>query len=189
VGVELRCGLCVALGLVMLAGCAGSEGSVRVPTGHDVEWELRQVRREVPHPIFYLGRRFERLPLTAVNFHTPPAGQVSFSYGTCTIPLPADGGCGVPVSVQSFPFRAEQWRAAVGCYRVAPVRGVPTVRHDGLALLTRHGVIKIYARTRAQERRAAAALRPVGAQRPHGAIPRPRVREVHALELGCGSLT
>jgi hypothetical protein len=170
----------------MAAGCAGSEGTVTVPTGHDVEWELHQVRREARHPVYFLGRRFEGLPLTAVSFHRPRSGYLSFLYGTCTVPLPADGGCGVPVSVQAFPFRAKQWRLAVGCYRVAPVRGVPAARHDGLVLLTERGVIKIYARTTAQERRAAAALRPVGARRPGGNLPSPRPADVRALELGCG---
>jgi hypothetical protein len=46
-----------------------------------------------------------------------------------------------------------------GCYRRPSLRGVATVRHDGLVLFTSKIGVKIYSRSPAEERRVAPSLR------------------------------
>jgi hypothetical protein len=84
-----------------------------------------------------------------------------FAYGTCVIPRGQEGGCAVPVQIQNLPFEPGNWRRAVGCHRLPSLRGVVTVRHDGLVLFTRRSVVKIYARDAAEDRQVALSLREV----------------------------
>jgi hypothetical protein len=141
----------------LLAGCAG-HGDITVPRGQDVDGGLERARSS-PVAFYFAGRRFAGLPLTDVELEGP--GRAVFAYGTCVIPRGQEGGCAVPVQIQNFPFEAGNWRLAVGCHRLPSLRGVPTVRHDGLVLLTRRTVVKIYARNAAEDRRVALALRDV----------------------------
>jgi hypothetical protein len=177
--------LLVATACLVAGGCFGRD-EVTVPFGHNIGRELSDVRSGATHTVYYLGRRFEGLPLTAVAFDSRRPGVVGFMYGTCTIPLPADGGCGVPVEIQLFPFRTDQWSRAVGCTGRATLRGVPTVRQDGLVLFTRDTIIKIYAGSAAQTRRAVRALRPLDSP-PTSArlLPTPPRWQVNLVESVC----
>jgi hypothetical protein len=127
----------------MLAGC----GSSRV--GRD---DLEQL----PADLYYAGLTFAGLPLT----HAEAGGL--FVYGSCT--PKSDEGCAPPIEIQQFPFRPADWQRAMFCRRLGSLRGVPMVRHDGLILLTRRTVLKIYARDAAEDRRVALALRPIRGQ-------------------------
>jgi len=171
----------VLVALLLLFGC----GPTVVPRGENLEEGLRQIREADGAPLYYAGREFEGLPLTHVEFEPP--GRGLFGYGTCEIPAGTDGGCAPPAQVQIFPFDPAAWRAAFGCHRLPSLRGVPTVRHDGLVLFTGRTVVKIYASSPAQDRRVALALRPVGNEgaAPSSLPPPPReVRELVAAVCG-----
>lgn len=118
----------------------------------------------VPGPrLYYAGRSFAELALT--HAESEGGGRALFVYGSCEIDDPdgilgpEGGSCSPPVQIQVFPFDPDQWRLAAGCFRRPPLRGVPTVRHDGLVLFTARTVVKIYARGPAEDRRVAQALR------------------------------
>ena len=147
----------------MLAGC----GSSRV--GRDEVAKL-------PDGLYYAGLSFAGLPLT----HVDDGGL--FVYGDCT--PKSDQGCAPPIEIQHFSFRPRDWALAMGCHRLASLRGVPTVRHDGLVLVTRGTFVKIYARDAAEDRRIALALRPVRGPNPER-LPPPRGAVVHAVNDAC----
>ena len=133
-------------------------------------------------PFYFAGREFAGLPLTAAVHEEWHDGGL-FAYGTCTIPAGQDGGCAPPVQIQIFRFKAGQWRLATGCHRRPSLLGVPTVRHDGLVLVTKRAVVKIYARSPREDRRVALSLRDL--DRPDRAIdwlpaPAPATRELLA---------
>ncbi len=128
------------LAVATLAGCASS----RVDSG-DLD--------ELPSGLYYAGLTFGGLPLT----HADADGL--FVYGSCK--PKSDEGCAPPIEIQHFAFRSDEWASAMGCKRLPSLRGVPTVRHDGLVLITRGTLVKIYARGPEEERTVAMALRPI----------------------------
>ncbi|MDQ2910327.1 MAG: hypothetical protein M3R39_04830 [Actinomycetota bacterium] len=167
------------LGFVLLASSCGSRGDI-VPTVKDVDANLARARA-VAVPLYYAGRSFAGLPLTHVELEGP--GRAFFVYGTCVIPAgQTEGGCAPPVQIQLFPFDPGQWRRAVACHRRRSLLGVPTARHDGLVLFTGRTVVKIYARSHAEDRRVALTLRRVGDDKPLRRLPPPTapVRELQA---------
>jgi len=145
-GADRHRAVAALLAAAALAGC----GSSRVD---------REDLEKFPGGLYYAGVEFAGLPLT----HAETGGL--FVYGSCN-PSGDDGGCAPPIEIQHFAFRRGDWSRAMFCRRLPSLRGVPTVRHDGLVLLTRDGVVKIYARTPAEDRRVALALRPVNARTP-----------------------
>ena len=145
----------LAFGAPLLLGCRGS--AIVVPRQHDIDEQIDNMRASA-RPFYFAGRAFNGLPLTAAKYEGWHDGGL-FAYGTCTIPPGQDGGCSPPAQIQIFGFDPGQWRKAVGCHRVRSLLGVPTVRHDGLVLLSEGAVIKIYARNRTEDRRLALSLR------------------------------
>jgi hypothetical protein len=162
-------GLAAVALVVMVGGCVDRD-YVTVPHGEDVERGLSKARAS-RFPIYYAGRTFAGLPLTDVEVEG--ADRALIAYGTCRIALPADGGCSIPVQIQHFPFKSEDWRLAVNCHRRPSLLGVPTVRHDGLVLFTERQVVKIYARNPREDRRVALALRRVSDDKRVRQLPRP----------------
>jgi hypothetical protein len=174
--------LLTAVALVLVACGCDSRDYVSVPHGEDIEGGLAKARA-ARFPIYYAGRSFAGLPLTDVELDLP--GRALIAYGTCRIALPADGGCSVPVQIQHFPFNAGNWGGAVAnCYRNPSLLGVPTVRHDGLVLFTAGRIVKIYARSAAEDRRVALALRRVG-DKPVNRLPAPRRRIIEVQRKAC----
>jgi hypothetical protein len=141
----------------LLLGCR-SAASV-VPHQRDIDAEITSMRAS-SRPFYFAGSMFDGLPLTMAQYEDWHAGGL-FVYGTCTIPAGQDGGCSPPVQIQIFRFDARNWGRAVGCHRQPSLLAVPTVRHDGLVLVSKRAVIKIYARTRAEDRRVAVSLRSI----------------------------
>jgi hypothetical protein len=164
--------LAVAVLAVLMGGC-GDRDYVTVPHGEDIDEGLAKARA-ASFRIYYAGRSFARQPLTDVELDLP--GRALIAYGTCRIALPADGGCSVPVQIQHFPFKSGDWRRAVNCHHQPSLLGVPTVRHDGLVLFTERQVVKIYARSAAEDRRVALALRRVNDDTPVRDLPPPDPR-------------
>jgi hypothetical protein len=157
----VRSYLRLQLGLVLVLtltahGCSSGDAPV-------TNAELERLARAPGPPLYYAGRSFAGLALT--HAESEGGGRALFVYGACEIEDPdgilgpEGGSCSPPVQIQVFPFDPKQWRLAAGCYRRPPLRGVPTVRHDGLILLTARTVVKIYARGPAEDRRVARALR------------------------------
>ena len=138
-----------------LPGCR-SAASV-VPYQRDIDRQIA-VMRGSSQPFYFAGRTFKGLPLTAAEYEDWHKGGI-FVYGTCTIPAGEDGGCSAPVQIQIFRFDAGRWGRVVGCHRQPSLLAVPTVRHDGLVLVSKGAVVKIYARTHAEDRRVALSLR------------------------------
>jgi len=176
--------------LLVLASC-GTE-SDRMPK-EEIERHLREIASAPDPPVYYLGESFAGLTLTNVFQEAPGGvkgpGRAQFIYGTCRLPLFGDSGCQPPIQVQNELFDDGHWSDVVGCARLAPLRGVPTVRLDGLVLLTGGTRVKIYARSEAEERRAALALRAVGTNT--GAVPAtlpaPRKDVPPTIDSACGA--
>jgi hypothetical protein len=178
-GIPARRVAALAALAVALVGCSG-RGDITVPSGRHVDEGLAKARAAAI-PLYFVGSRFRGLPLTQVEVES--GGRALFAYGTCVIPAAqTEGGCSVPIQIQIFPFDPKQWRLAVGCHRRPSLRGVPTVRHDGLVLFTRRTVVKIYARNPAEDRQVALALRDVRTDRRSQLLPPPTrsARELQA---------
>jgi len=136
--------------------------------------------------VYFLGETFETLALTAAEF-LGGNGIVFFAYGTCR--GAGEGRCSPPVQVQNQPWD-DPWDQVRGCVRLPPVRGVPAVQWGGgLTLLTGQPLwmIHIFARTEAEELRAAAALRRVAGGPATGNLPLPSRSQVAAIGKACGA--
>jgi hypothetical protein len=153
--------------------------------------QLEELAAAPGPPLYFAGRSFAGLPLTHAEREVE--GRALFVYGTCEVEDPdgifgpEGGSCTPPVEVQVFPFRPEDWRPGVaqGCYRRPSLRGVATVRHDGLVLFTASIAVKIYARSPAEARRVARALRALdGSVPPDVDLPPPAFDAETALS-GC----
>ena len=147
----------LVFGVPLFVGCRG--GATVVPAQLDIDAQIKKMRAS-GRPFYFAGREFNGLPLTAAKYEDWHHGGF-FAYGTCTIPAGQDGGCSPPAQIQIFRFDPSQWRRAVGCHHEHSLLGVPTVRHDGLVLLSKGAVVKIYARSRAEDRRVALSLRSI----------------------------
>ena len=126
---------------------------------------LRRTRDFAQFALYFVGQSFESLPLVAVDRH--PA-QVSFLYGTCSIPVAGDGaigGCAPPLAVQVWPACVRDSSR----YPFAPdervrVRGVAAAFYEGhrrLELANGAVTVVLFGQGREQLFRAARSLRPV----------------------------
>ena len=126
---------------------------------------LEDVRaRSGPRP-YFVGERFEELPLTAI---LGKAWPVTFIYGDCEVPGGTDGGCAPPLEVQVWPIEKRppgMISAMLEC-RMVTVRGVRGAFYGSDLDLYVDGVtVVVFADSRARTLRAAEALRPVDAER------------------------
>lgn len=123
------------------------------------------------HDVLWLGDEFEGLPLTqlsekiepaAPGFNPPiPSGvnMVLAIYGTCRPPVGEEGGCQPPLQVQTWPACEVALSDFDRVDARLTIRGVPALETgDQLALATGGVTVKIFGTSRAQVRRAAAAL-------------------------------
>ncbi|RYP88340.1 hypothetical protein EKO23_03150 [Nocardioides guangzhouensis] len=87
-------------------------------------------------PLYFLGRSHDGLDLTWVE------GGGYFAYGTCEIQIEDEGGCTPPIQVQNG---SKSLTGAVGCSRLADIRGVPAVYFGGgLVLFTQDSTVTIF---------------------------------------------
>jgi hypothetical protein len=110
------------------------------PKGNSSVAEARAFKK---YSVYSVGPSFNGRPLTAVTLldgpPAPPNGvannHVSFSYGSCEIPVDAaEGSCTVPLEIQSWPA-CERRIAPTGTFAPGPVeeltvRGVPALFFD-----------------------------------------------------------
>lgn len=161
------------LALAALAGCGGDDR----PQMSDV----RDAQKTATQPLYWAGDEVAGLQLTGI---TRNGGVVTFLYGTCKLP-DGEGGCAVPISVQTAPIcnvkalfldvRPTTSRRVRGI--TARVRGAST-----LDLATGTSNVTVRADSSARLERVLAALRPVaGAER--GELPPPRYPLEYIEEL------
>jgi hypothetical protein len=186
----------------LLAGCGAQERTDGAsPALEDVE----RIKREGAAGVYWLGPSFEGLPLThaepahpelargpsperAPGVPGPPAspgpGPI-FLYGECNSEGEEDDrGCTRPqVRVYHRPISSPgRYPDYFSCTRMT-IRGVPAAQFSAFEIYVGESLIKIDAPTRAQVRRAAAALRPVdGSAGPGEPLPPPAIDVDNALK-------
>ena len=171
--------------LATLASAGCNSGNV-VPRGRVSEEQIDELSKQSGPPLYYAGRSVSGLPLTEAQGSSSSSDGGFFAYGTCELPE-GEGGCPLPIEIQLFRFEPAQWGAAEGCFRLPSLRGVPTVRHDGLVLFTDSIVVKVYARDPAEERQVVAELRGLNTDLPKDALLPPPTRIVRELVArACG---
>lgn len=126
---------------------------------------LAAARRFKGFPLYFTGEAFGGEPLVAVERH--PA-QVGFLYGSCSIPVDAEGargGCAPPLAVQVWPACERD----PSLYPFAPderlrTRGFPAAFYEGhrrLELSADGVTVVLFGTGREQLLRAVAVLRPL----------------------------
>jgi hypothetical protein len=128
-------GLC---GVAMLVACSGGPRIVGGGTP-----DLHAVRTFNRHPLYWVGKRFEKWDLEQVRI----GKFVSFSYGTCELPQGVDpGGCAVPLEIQIQPLCTElDVVARAPIWRWREVRGAPVGTIDSAPVMFASRVqIKVY---------------------------------------------
>ena len=168
---------------VALVGCQSDEARLS-GEAHLSRDDAERAQNEAGVRIYWLGESFEGLPLTRADVDGPR--RAALTYGEC------DGESegfdsfrctGPQIQIQHFPFTAVGWRIASGCRTLPTVRGVPTLRHDGLVLVTGDGIVKVYARNAAQDLRVARSVTPIND--PVSRLPPPTPRQRRIVAAAC----
>jgi hypothetical protein len=167
---------------VLLAGCGAQEGAVTPPS--EVSPELERIRDQSDGPVYWLGSSFEGLPLTESGGpqtestssisttrepgapQRPPAPRRGpfFVYGECNGEGEGDSfRCtGPQIQLQHWPIASpSRYPEHFSCTRTV-IRGVPAAQFTDLEIYIGRSLVRIFAPSAAQARRAAAALRPLG---------------------------
>jgi hypothetical protein len=155
------------LGLVVaVTGCGVDSSSFhRASRG-----EVKRLQANSTEAVYFAGMTFGGLHVTDAVGQGRDYELVA--YGTCSS-SGFDSGCAPPIEIGESPFKPAQWRRAVGCRRLPSLRGVPTVRVDALRLVTGNEVVEIYARSPAEDKRVALALRRVDGRSTPQRLPPP----------------
>lgn len=158
----------------LVAGCGAAERTADRPP--ELAAELDRIQRDREHPVYWLGPSFEGLPLTYAEPSPAPAARRSRSgrrppaapvpgpflvYGECRGEGTGDSyRCTAPqVQLQHWPLASPaRYPRHIGCTRTT-IRGAPAAQFDGFEVYVGRVLVKIYAPTQAQARRAAAGLR------------------------------
>ena len=152
------------------------------------EQDALRAQEQANVQLYWLGESYDGLPLTEVwAADRPGSGRAHLIYGECDGESEGidDFHCTKPqIQIQHFPFDAVGWRIASGCRTLPTLRGVPTLRHDGLVLVTGDGIVKIYGRRKSEDDRIARALRPL--RRPNAAhFPAPSAAQRRTVARAC----
>jgi hypothetical protein len=137
-------------------------------------------------PAYFLGDGYAGLPITDVS---RDEGVTQIIYGTCTVPPFSEGGCAPPLSVQTRAFTADGWSIAVGCSRLADIRGVPALDFGGGTVLVLDGLTVTVFDDRsdiAKSSAAAADIRRIGQTSP-GSLSRPKTADLALVDRACGA--
>jgi hypothetical protein len=130
--------------------------------------DVDAARRFERHPLLWVGERFEGWELERIDLHA--AEFVTFSYGTCELEVPADGGCAVPLQIQVQPLCTHLRTVARNpIWRRREIRGAPVGTIDGAPVLFTDRVqVKVY---RGQGADAGVPLRAIRALRSVNEVP------------------
>jgi len=154
--------------------------------------ELREIAATTASstPIYYVGTEFRGEALSdVVIFDVASGGEAE---GDHSLDPGQNLGImyGEHFQMDTNPFRAANYRRAVGCRRLPSLRGVPTVQQsDAVWLFTASFVIRFGDTADAPKKAAAAAtaLREVGQDEPTGAdLPTPPAHIVALVDKACG---
>jgi hypothetical protein len=156
--------------------------------GGSPEDDLAAVAATAPLPVYYLGPEFDGRALSDVAVFDDGSGA--------EVPgdLRIDAGqsltlwYGENFQMSTTRFVPDHSRRAVGCRRLAPLRGVPAVEQAGAVwLFTDDLVVWLGVADLSQAAPAAAALAEVGTT-PSGAdLPAPPARNVALVDHACGA--
>jgi MYXO-CTERM domain-containing protein len=150
---------------------------------------LRKVAATSPTPIYYLGPDFEGVALCEVAIFANSSeviGDLSLDAGE-TVSI----WYGEDFEMSTEPFQPGNYgNATVGCERLDPVRGVPTVAQaDAVWLFTADLVIRLggLAYTPEKIAPAGAALRVAGQEPTSEDLPAPLADNVSRVDSACGA--
>jgi hypothetical protein len=187
---------------VLFAACGAQEGTER--PSPELSPDLERIERETAGPVYWLGPSFEGLPLTHSEGPQPPsrmgpstqrapgaprrpstpAPGPFFVYGECNGEGDGDSfHCtGPQVQLQHWPIASpSRYPEYFSCTRTT-IRGVPAAQFSDLEIYIGRSPVRIFAPSRAQARRAAAALRPLdGSAGPRELLPPPAIDVDEAL--------
>lgn len=166
---------------IVLAGCGGVDSSSFHRASRD---EVKRLQANSTEAVYFAGMYFGGLPVSDVEGEGRNYELVA--YGTCSS-SGFDSGCAPPIEISEAPFKPAQWRLAVGCRRLPSLRGVPTLRHDAFVLVTGRQIVEIYARSPAEDRRVALALRRVDGKPTPVQVPQPSPATRALVEGACPS--
>jgi len=185
------------IGIVVVAGMvvAGCEAAPMGPGPEVTEARLREIASTTEQPIYWLGTEFHGWPLddagisrggTELEGDTTldPGDELTVLYGAYCV----GGDClwHAEVGVQDVPIGGD----VIGCSRLAPLHGVPTVSFgESVVLFT--GDIAIHVGASADDPevavQGATELRRFGQAAPVGTLPPPTAAKVKLIDKACGA--
>jgi len=159
------------------------------------EARLRHIATTTSTPIYYLGAAFDGLPLEDAIIFTggteaqgdtslDPGQSLSVSYGSYC----GEGSCssGIAVGAEEIPLDQN----VVGCSRLAPIHGVPTVSLAGDSVVLFTGQLAIRVGTTPGDVelavQAAKELRRVGESAAAETLPPPPTSKLKLIDAACG---
>ncbi|WP_405065530.1 hypothetical protein OG558_26950 [Kribbella sp. NBC_01510] len=159
------------------------------------EARLRQIATTTTTPIYYLGAEFHGLPLEDAIIFTgdteaqgdtslDPGQSLNVGYGSSC----SEGSCssGIEVGAEEIPLGGN----IVGCSRLTPIHGVPTVSLAGDSVVLFTGPLAIRVGTTPGDvelaAQAAKELRRVGESAAAGTLPPPPASKLKLIDAACG---
>lgn len=186
-----RIGAVVVVVVLLVAGCQV------VPTGpgaEEAEARLRQIASTTDEPVYWLGSEFHGWALDSAILADGSEAQrdttlghgdeMTVLYGAFCI----DRSCGwrAEVGIQDVPIGSN----VVGCARLAPMHGVPTVTLAGESVILFTGDLAIRVATSVDDlevaKQGAAGLRRFGDAAPVGTLPPPPASKLKLIDKACG---
>jgi hypothetical protein len=152
------------LALATLAALSGCGTHAPPPLS---EHDINVARRFTVYNVYWVGRWFQGVPLTAADFRREYNPQVGLGvyYGNCETKgsLLGAGTCTLPLEIRSVCY-VQHHNAGLGPHHSVHIRGVPGVIFDGgksIELYSAHVAIDIYADTPARALAAARRVYPL----------------------------
>jgi hypothetical protein len=159
-----RIAVALAAGAVIAVAMSGCGTHAPPPLSmHDIN----VARRFTVYNIYWVGRQFQGIPLTAADFrreYNPGLGLAVY-YGDCQtkVSLLGSGTCKLPLEIDTVCY-VQHYNDALGARRNIRIRGVPAVVFNGgkaIELYTDHVLIDVFGDTPARALAAAKRLFPL----------------------------
>lgn len=133
----------VAMALLLALGLLAAGCSRAVPRSHP---DIGAAREFKAFPLYWLGERFEKWNLTAIEGIDRPAQFVTLIYGTCTPHGGEQPSCTPPLEIQVSPLC---WHletvARAPIWKHRRIRGAPVgTIHSAPVLFTSGAQVKVY---------------------------------------------
>lgn len=179
---------------VKKGGGPGASPSEYERTGDHSLARLRLLAGTTPYPVYYLGDEFEGRPLVHVGVSNNRSGAEVVDTDRVRSGQTLFLIYGEDIDMTTKPFSPAGYRGAVGCRRMEPLRGVPTVEQaDAVWLFSGDVVIRLGSMAAGYHPElaapAGAALRLVGQDGPTGAdLPPPLAENIELVDEACGAV-